>query len=49
MKLESKQKEDLKGTLVAKKYIYLILFFFLFNCSLNPNSKFWTKEKKNLS
>ena len=46
MKLESKQKDDLKGTLVAKKYIYLILFFFLFNCSLNPNSKFWAKEKK---
>ena len=46
MQLESKQKDDLKGTLVAKKYIYLILFFFLFNCSLNPNSKFWTKEKK---
>ena len=46
MQLESKQKDDLKGTLVAKKYIYLILFFFLFSCSLNPNSKFWTKEKK---
>ena len=29
-----------------KRYFYLIIFLFLFNCSLNPNSKFWTKEKK---
>tara|TARA_E500000178_G_scaffold278282_1_gene277743 strand:+ start:650 stop:1945 length:1296 start_codon:yes stop_codon:yes gene_type:complete len=31
---------------VAKKYFYFVLFLFLLNCSLNPNSKFWTKEKK---
>ena len=29
-----------------KKYLYLIIFLFLVACSLNPNSKFWTKEKK---
>ena len=31
---------------MIKTYFYLIIFFFLLNCSLNPNSKFWTKEKK---
>ena len=31
---------------MIKIYFYLILFLFLLNCSLNPNSKFWTKEKK---
>ncbi len=31
---------------MIKKYFYLILFLFILNCSLNPNSKFWTKEKK---
>ena len=31
---------------MIKKYFYLIVFIFLFACSLNPNSKFWTKEKK---
>jgi len=31
---------------VIKRYFYLILFLFLLDCSLNPNSKFWTKEKK---
>jgi outer membrane protein assembly factor BamB len=31
---------------VIKIYFYLILFLFLLDCSLNPNSKFWTKEKK---
>tara|TARA_B100000886_G_scaffold93148_1_gene61569 strand:- start:279 stop:1574 length:1296 start_codon:yes stop_codon:yes gene_type:complete len=31
---------------VIKKYFYLIIFLFLIDCSLNPNSKFWTKEKK---
>ena len=29
-----------------KRYFYLIVFLFLLDCSLNPNSKFWTKEKK---
>ena len=29
-----------------KRYFYLIIFLFLLDCSLNPNSKFWTKEKK---
>ena len=29
-----------------KRYLYLILFLFLVACSLNPNSKFWTEEKK---
>ena len=29
-----------------KRYFYLIIFLFLLNCSLNPNSKFWTNEKK---
>ena len=31
---------------MIKRYLYLIIFLLLFNCSLNPNSKFWTKEKK---
>ena len=31
---------------MIKRYFYLILFLFLLDCSLNPNSKFWTKEKK---
>ncbi len=31
---------------MIKIYFYLILFLFLLDCSLNPNSKFWTKEKK---
>jgi len=31
---------------VNKRYFYLIIFLFLLDCSLNPNSKFWTKEKK---
>jgi len=31
---------------VIKRYFYLIIFLFLLDCSLNPNSKFWTKEKK---
>ena len=31
---------------MIKRYIYLTIFLFLLNCSLNPNSKFWTKEKK---
>ena len=31
---------------MIKRYFYLIIFLFLLNCSLNPNSKFWTKEKK---
>ncbi len=31
---------------MTKNYLYFILFLFLFECSLNPNSKFWTKEKK---
>ena len=46
MKLKSKLKDGLRGSLVAKKYFYFVLFLFLLNCSLNPNSKFWTKEKK---
>ena len=29
-----------------KKYFYLVIFLFLLDCSLNPNSKFWTNEKK---
>ena len=31
---------------MVKRYFYFILFLSLVNCSLNPNSKFWTKEKK---
>ena len=41
-----KLKDGLKGIPVVKQYIYLVLFLFILNCSLNPNSKFWTKEKK---
>ncbi len=31
---------------MIKRYFHLIIFLFLLDCSLNPNSKFWTKEKK---
>ena len=31
---------------MIKRYFYLVIFLFLLNCSFNPNSKFWTKEKK---
>ena len=31
---------------MIKRYLYLIIFLSLLNCSLNPNSKFWTKEKE---
>ena len=31
---------------MIKTFFYLIIFLFLLDCSLNPNSKFWTKEKK---
>ena len=31
---------------MIKTYFHLIILLFLLNCSLNPNSKFWTKEKK---
>ncbi len=31
---------------MIKRYFYLIIFLFLLDCSFNPNSKFWTKEKK---
>ena len=31
---------------MIKRHLYLIIFLFLLNCSLNPNSKFWTEEKK---
>jgi len=31
---------------VNKRYFYLVIFLFILNCSLNPNSKFWTNEKK---
>ena len=31
---------------MIKTYFNLIIFLFLLNCSLNPNSKFWPKEKK---
>ena len=31
---------------MIKIHFHLIIFLFLLNCSLNPNSKFWTKEKK---
>ena len=41
-----KLKDGLKGIPVVKQYIYLVLFLFILNCSLNPNSKFWTEEKK---
>ena len=46
MKFELRLKDDLRGSLVVKKYLSLIIFLFLVGCSLNPNSKFWTKEKK---
>ena len=31
---------------MTKNFFYFILFLFLLGCSLNQNSKFWTKEKK---
>ncbi len=31
---------------MIKRYSYFIIFLFLIECSLNPNAKFWTKEKK---
>ena len=31
---------------MTKILFYFILFFYLLGCSLNQNSKFWTKEKK---
>ena len=31
---------------MIKTFFYLIIFLFLLDCSLNPNSKFWTEEKK---
>ena len=31
---------------MTKNLFYFILFLFLLGCSLNQNSKFWTKEKK---
>ena len=31
---------------MTKKYFYFFVLLFLLECSLNPNSKFWTKEKK---
>ncbi len=31
---------------MIKRYSYFIIFLFLVECSLNPNAKFWTKEKK---
>ena len=31
---------------MIKRFFPLIIFVFLLDCSLNPNSKFWTKEKK---
>ena len=31
---------------MIKRYFHLIILLFLLDCSLNPNSKFWTKEKK---
>ena len=46
MKSELKLKDVLRGSSVIKGYLYLIISLFLLNCSLNPNSKFWTKEKK---
>ena len=46
MKSELKLKDALKGISVIKRFFYFIIFLFLFECSLNPNSKFWTKEKK---
>ena len=46
MKLELKLKDGLRGIQVVKRYFNFILFLFFFSCSLNPNSKFWTEEKK---
>ncbi len=46
MKSELRLKDVLRGSLVIKRYLYLIIFLFFLSCSLNPNSKFWTKEKK---
>ena len=46
MKSELKLKDDLIGITVVKKYLYLIIFLLFIGCSLNTNSKFWTKEKK---
>ena len=31
---------------MIKKYTYYIFLLLLLKCSLNPNSKFWTEEKK---
>ena len=31
---------------MIKRFFYLIIFLLLLDCSLNPNSKFWTEEKK---
>ena len=31
---------------MVKRYFYLIILLIVISCSLNPNSKFWTKEKK---
>ena len=31
---------------MIKRYFYFIIFLLLLDCSLNPNSKFWTNEKK---
>ena len=31
---------------MIKRYFHLIILLFLLDCSLNPNSKFWTEEKK---
>ena len=31
---------------MIKKYTYYIFLLLLLDCSLNPNSKFWTKEKR---
>ena len=31
---------------MIKRYFCCIIFLFLLECSLNPNSKFWTNEKK---
>ena len=31
---------------MIRKYFYLVIFLFFLNCSLNPNSKFWTNEKR---
>ena len=41
-----KLKEKLRENLVIKKILIFLVFVPLISCSLNPNSKFWTKEKK---